>query len=53
MPPVVEKSLSNPRKRTKSESHSEEEFSEDEAPRGEHLGIACSGLAADPWHAEG
>ncbi|CAI9557732.1 unnamed protein product [Staurois parvus] len=46
MPPVVEKALgssaSNPRKRTKSDSHSEEEFSEDEAPRGEHLGVACS-----------
>lgn len=37
MPPVVEKALnsstSNPRKRPKSDSHSEEELSEDEAPR--------------------
>ncbi|XP_040184990.1 REST corepressor 2 isoform X2 [Rana temporaria] len=53
MPPVVEKSLSNPRKRTKSESHSEEEFSEDEAPRDSMIRVGSDYQAQLPEYNPG
>ncbi|XP_073461494.1 REST corepressor 2 isoform X4 [Aquarana catesbeiana] len=53
MPPVVEKSLSNPRKRTKSDSHSEEEFSDDEAPRDSMIRVGSDYQAQLPEYNPG
>ncbi|XP_018420557.1 PREDICTED: REST corepressor 2 isoform X1 [Nanorana parkeri] len=57
MPPVVEKPLgsstSNPRKRTKSDSHSEEEFSEDEAPRDSMIRVGSDYQAQLPEYNTG
>ncbi|XP_077311884.1 REST corepressor 2 isoform X2 [Lithobates pipiens] len=53
MPPVIEKSLSNPRKRTKSDSHSEEEFSDDEAPRDSMIRVGSDYQAQLPEYNPG
>ncbi|KAM9301747.1 REST corepressor 2 [Gastrophryne carolinensis] len=57
MPPIVEKALGtsagNPRKRTKSDSHSEEEFSEDEAPRDSMIRVGSDYQAPLPEYNQG